>query len=66
MSIEGTDEEGEIGDGKHPALFHRQADLSVLPLLSQLQSAGKENSLKAGIAAPEDSVIRHRHSTAPP
>jgi hypothetical protein len=34
MSIDATDEKREMGDGKHPGLFHRQADISVLPLLS--------------------------------
>jgi hypothetical protein len=42
MSIDSAHEEGEIGYGGHPALLHREADLSLLPMLSQLPGAGKE------------------------
>jgi hypothetical protein len=33
MSIDSANEKGEIGNGRHPGIFHRQADISVLPLL---------------------------------
>jgi hypothetical protein len=34
MPIDYADEEGEIGDGRHPFILHRQAELSVLSLFS--------------------------------